>query len=496
MFQLRLEHSPSIADGVWHHVVWVVDRTDLQKGVRIYVDGVLNYTGRPMTDDLNTTSDLYIGMRTPSMGGGGFFRGYLDEVEIFNRALNQTDIQVIYNAGSAGKCKQGAICGVKFNDSNGNGTQDATESGLSDWTIEIKYPNGTVAATGVTNDTGGYCVMVPAGDYTISEIQTPGWTQTYPTNRTHNESLTAGQTRQNVNFGNHLYESPKGYGIMLYGPPNLSFVNDINDYNNNSINNITYIFPYTGEVNLTASNLNSYNFSKTKYYKSNLTTLKVYPMLDSVGKNLGKLNQSEIEQLAINISAKLNLDKNADGLLLDIEPYHDNLAKLVQAIWNRTCKPISISVPMEIRSPAFQNVDFVVLMFYGFENNVTPIENYTRDAPGYASEFLSSAYNSNGYAMIGVPAKATKNEWEYKINGTTGNRTNNTNFTAVQVEMEQYLTAALKATNMARNASNEQNYVGISIWNLKSIPGTTNNNESLYPYIISPTAWNILRENQ
>jgi hypothetical protein len=93
--------------------------------------------------------------------------------------------------------------------------------------------------------------------------------------------------------------------------------------------------------------------------------------------------------------------------------------------------------------------------------------------------------------MIGVPAKATKNEWEYKINETIG-RINNSN---PPIPMEQYLTAALNATNLARNTSNEQNYVGISIWNLKSTPGKTNTNETLFPYIISPAAWNILREN-
>jgi hypothetical protein len=31
--------------------------------------------------------------------------GVIDEVEIFNRALTQAEIQAIYNAGPAGKCK-------------------------------------------------------------------------------------------------------------------------------------------------------------------------------------------------------------------------------------------------------------------------------------------------------------------------------------------------------------------------------------------------------
>jgi hypothetical protein len=39
------------------------------------------------------------------LGGGEFFNGGLDELEIFNRALNATEVQSLFNAGSAGKCK-------------------------------------------------------------------------------------------------------------------------------------------------------------------------------------------------------------------------------------------------------------------------------------------------------------------------------------------------------------------------------------------------------
>ena len=40
------------------------------------------------------------------------FPGLLDEVEVFNRALSASEIQSIFNAGSAGKCKQPvAVCG-------------------------------------------------------------------------------------------------------------------------------------------------------------------------------------------------------------------------------------------------------------------------------------------------------------------------------------------------------------------------------------------------
>ncbi len=48
-----------------------------------------------------TTPTLYFGTRP----GGYYFKGQMDEIDLFNRALSQAEIQAIYNAGSAGKCK-------------------------------------------------------------------------------------------------------------------------------------------------------------------------------------------------------------------------------------------------------------------------------------------------------------------------------------------------------------------------------------------------------
>ena len=48
----------------------------------------------------------------------GFFDGLIDEVEIFTRALSGAEIQAIFDAGSAGKCKV---------DCNGNGISDVQD---------------------------------------------------------------------------------------------------------------------------------------------------------------------------------------------------------------------------------------------------------------------------------------------------------------------------------------------------------------------------------
>jgi len=97
--------SPNVADGQWHHVAAMVDRANATSGVRLYVDGVQVFAGSPLTGNLDNTSDLYLGMRTPAQNGGVFLPGDLDEVELIKRALTQQEIQAIFNAGSAGKCK-------------------------------------------------------------------------------------------------------------------------------------------------------------------------------------------------------------------------------------------------------------------------------------------------------------------------------------------------------------------------------------------------------
>jgi len=92
-------------DGQWHHIAGTWDGST----IRFYVDGVLQGT-QPFTTPVNNTRPMNIGY---SWGGGApqrFFDGQVDEVEIFNRALSVAEIQSMFNAGSAGKCKAPPAC--------------------------------------------------------------------------------------------------------------------------------------------------------------------------------------------------------------------------------------------------------------------------------------------------------------------------------------------------------------------------------------------------
>jgi len=117
----------------------------------------------------------------------------------------------IFNAGSAGKCKPkgllGSICGMKFNDANGNGTQDTGELGLSDWEISLTYLLSGVSTTvkTTTGADGSYCFNdLAAGIYTIKETPKDNWVQKYPVPGTYSITLTTGQKVIDKNFGNYL----------------------------------------------------------------------------------------------------------------------------------------------------------------------------------------------------------------------------------------------------------------------------------------------------
>ena len=79
----------------------------------------------------------------------------------------------------------GEIAGLKWNDINGDGVQDANEPGLEGWTIYLDdNQNGQLDAseTSTTTDVNGEYRFtgLGAGTYTVAEVLQNGWEQTYP----------------------------------------------------------------------------------------------------------------------------------------------------------------------------------------------------------------------------------------------------------------------------------------------------------------------------
>jgi hypothetical protein len=93
--------SALVADGKWHLVAATVSRGS-NTGGKLFVDGAQVLTFDPTIRSLSLSNSARLRI------GGGFgsdFFGNVDEVEIFNRALLPSEVQLLYSAGSFGKCK-------------------------------------------------------------------------------------------------------------------------------------------------------------------------------------------------------------------------------------------------------------------------------------------------------------------------------------------------------------------------------------------------------
>jgi hypothetical protein len=98
-----IEASEVLLSSVFQHVAITYDRsTGL---ARLYRNGVVVAERNLGTFTPQTSYDLYLGWR-PCCGTLTRYAGLMDEIEIFDRALEASEIRAIYDAGSAGKCKQ------------------------------------------------------------------------------------------------------------------------------------------------------------------------------------------------------------------------------------------------------------------------------------------------------------------------------------------------------------------------------------------------------
>ena len=100
-----------VADGEWHFVAVTVDRDD-PTGGRWYLDGVevASFDPTAVTGSLESSAPLRIGRGSfddPALSDpGAHFTGSLDELQIFDRTLAGDEIPSIFEAGSAGVCKE------------------------------------------------------------------------------------------------------------------------------------------------------------------------------------------------------------------------------------------------------------------------------------------------------------------------------------------------------------------------------------------------------
>jgi hypothetical protein len=87
---------PQTPTGVWRHIALSVKSGE----TKLFLNGALFGSNPATFSRILYANDIRVG---GGYANGRFFKGQIDEVSIYTRALSQTEIQDVYNAGSAGK---------------------------------------------------------------------------------------------------------------------------------------------------------------------------------------------------------------------------------------------------------------------------------------------------------------------------------------------------------------------------------------------------------
>jgi hypothetical protein len=153
--------TTTIISNVYYHVAGLWDGTNLA----VYVNGVLDAAYNSTENPGPGSSPFRIGARgddtmTP-------FAGVIDEVQIYNRALADSEIQAIYEAGSNGMCAptplmftgppnysktNGVILNASLRSGQSYHIQANTNLATTNWVVLTNFVAGTAPVISFTNN--------------------------------------------------------------------------------------------------------------------------------------------------------------------------------------------------------------------------------------------------------------------------------------------------------------------------------------------------------
>lgn len=173
----------------WHFF----SATRTNNTLRVYIDGVLQGEQTGLSP-INYNGQQFF--RIGRFGNPSFNRnwnGLVDELDVYNRALSEAEIQSIYNAGSAGKCN--VSCAFTLNPTSATVTADAVSGSFTvnasagcGWTAISNDDWITTSSSGNGNGTVNFTVAANPGAQRTGTITVGG--QTFTVSQEANSSQT------------------------------------------------------------------------------------------------------------------------------------------------------------------------------------------------------------------------------------------------------------------------------------------------------------------
>ncbi|MCG8462071.1 MAG: LamG domain-containing protein, partial [Holophagales bacterium] len=138
--QQTLTGTTIVADDAWHHLVGVYDGGE----IRIYVDGVLDASAPSSAGTVETTADLLLGRNYSS---GNFFRGTLDDVRLYDRALDAAEIADLFDVPPPARSNEQPTGALLAGTTQADVTLDTDEAATCRWSLSAGIGFDSMAGT-------------------------------------------------------------------------------------------------------------------------------------------------------------------------------------------------------------------------------------------------------------------------------------------------------------------------------------------------------------
>lgn len=141
----------SIEPDKWYHIVTTWNKYG---EIKIYINGSLDQVGRQNGRGINTRSDLSLKIGRQLVRKNRAYKGYIDEMRIYGRALSDSEVLALYNNGRM-QCEKITLRGTVYNKRNRLPMQ-----------AEVVVENMETGATihkAPSNQDGTYEIYLPIG---------------------------------------------------------------------------------------------------------------------------------------------------------------------------------------------------------------------------------------------------------------------------------------------------------------------------------------------